>query len=42
MRKGVKNINKNTEIICIDPFTGDVNIYDWERNGGQVMVDGNF
>jgi hypothetical protein len=35
MRKGVKNINKNTEIICIDPFTGDVNIYDWERNGGQ-------
>jgi hypothetical protein len=25
--------NKTTEIICIDPFTGDVNMWDWEKNG---------
>lgn len=34
MATTLKNINKNTEIICIDPFTGDVNMWDWERNGG--------
>ncbi len=27
-------INKSTEIICINPFTGDVNMWDWEKNGG--------
>ena len=27
--------NKSTEIICIDPFTGDVNMWDWEKRGGM-------
>ena len=34
MAETLKNINKTTEIICIDPFTGDVNMWDWERSGG--------
>jgi hypothetical protein len=34
MAEVIKNNNKNTEIICIDPFTGDVNMWDWERNEG--------
>lgn len=32
MAKTLKELNKNTEIICIDPFTGDVNMWDWEKN----------
>lgn len=32
MAKTLKKINKSAEIICIDPFTGDVNMWDWERN----------
>jgi hypothetical protein len=31
MFKGVKDNNKTTEIICIDPFTGDVNMWDWKK-----------
>ena len=34
MAETLKNNNKTTEIICIDPFTGDVNMWDWEKNGG--------
>jgi len=34
MAKTLKNNDKSTEIICIDPFTGDVNMWDWEKNGG--------
>jgi hypothetical protein len=34
MAETLKNNNKPTEIICIDPFTGDVNMWDWEKNGG--------
>lgn len=34
MAETLKHLNKNTEIICIDPFTGDVNMWDWEKNGG--------
>ena len=33
MAETLKNNNKPTEIICIDPFTGDVNMWDWEKNG---------
>ena len=33
MAETLKNNNKSTEIICIDPFTGDVNMWDWEKNG---------
>jgi len=32
MAEVLKNNNKNAEIICIDPFTGDVNMWDWEKN----------
>lgn len=34
MAKVLKSCDKSTEIICIDPFTGDVNMWDWEKNGG--------
>lgn len=34
MAEILKKKNKSTEIICIDPFTGDVNMWDWEKNGG--------
>ena len=32
MAETLKKKNKPTEIICIDPFTGDVNMWDWEKN----------
>jgi len=35
MAETLKNNNKSTEIICIDPFTGDVNMWDWEKNGAS-------
>jgi hypothetical protein len=35
MAETLQYINKSTEIICIDPFTGDVNMWDWEKNGGM-------
>jgi hypothetical protein len=35
MAQVLKHLNKDTEIICIDPFTGDVNMWDWEKNGGM-------
>ena len=38
MAETLKNINKTTEIICIDPFTGDVNMWDWERNNGWKFL----
>ena len=34
MAEILKKNNKTTEIICIDPFTGDVNMWDWEKKGG--------
>jgi len=30
--------NKSAEIICIDPFTGDVNMWDWEKNEGWKFL----
>ena len=38
MAETLKNNNKSTEIICIDPFTGDVNMWDWERNAGWKFL----
>ena len=32
MAEILKRNNKATEIICIDPFTGDVNMWDWEKD----------
>jgi hypothetical protein len=32
MAETLKRVNKPAEIICIDPFTGDVNMWDWERS----------
>jgi hypothetical protein len=29
---------KTTEIVCIDPFTGDVNMWDWEKNAGWKFL----
>ena len=38
MAETLTNDNKSTEIICIDPFTGDVNMWDWERNNGWKFL----
>ena len=38
MAETLKKNNKLTEIICIDPFTGDVNMWDWERNPGWKFL----
>jgi cephalosporin hydroxylase len=35
----LKNNNKTTQIICIDPFTGDVNMWDWEK---ENQCNGNW
>jgi hypothetical protein len=32
MAETLKKLNIESEIICIDPFTGDVNMWDWEKN----------
>ena len=34
----LKNNNQYAEIICIDPFTGDVNMWDWEKNDGWKFL----
>jgi Methyltransferase domain len=34
MAQVLRYYSKSTEIICIDPFTGDVNMWDWEKKGG--------
>jgi hypothetical protein len=34
----LQNNNKTSEIVCIDPFTGDVNMWDWERNDGWKFL----
>ena len=31
MAETLRNNNKEANIICIDPFTGDVNMWDWEK-----------
>ena len=38
MAETLRNNNKSSEIICIDPFTGDVNMWDWERNDGWKFL----
>jgi hypothetical protein len=38
MAEVLRNNNKSTEIICIDPFTGDVNMWDWERNASWKFL----
>lgn len=35
MAKTLQQHNKSHEIVCIDPFTGDVNMWDWEKKGGS-------
>jgi len=34
MANTLKEMGKDTEIICIDPFTGCGSMWDWEKNGG--------
>jgi predicted O-methyltransferase YrrM len=31
----IKELGAPTEIVCVDPFTGDVNMWDWERSLAQ-------
>lgn len=31
MAQVLKDLNKDSQIVCIDPFTGDVNMWDWEK-----------
>lgn len=38
MAETLKKNNKDTEIICIDPFTGDVNMWDWEKNSSWKFL----
>lgn len=38
MAEILRSNKKSTEIICIDPFTGDVNMWDWERNDGWKFL----
>lgn len=38
MAETLRNNNNSAEIICIDPFTGDVNMWDWERNRGWKFL----
>ena len=38
MAETLRNNNKSNEIICVDPFTGDVNMWDWERNNGWKFL----
>jgi len=38
MAEVLRKTNKNTELVCIDPFTGDVNMWDWERNEGWKFL----
>ena len=38
MAETLINNNKSNEIICVDPFTGDVNMWDWERNNGWKFL----
>ena len=38
MAETLRNNDKSAEIICIDPFTGDVNMWDWERNDGWKFL----
>ena len=38
MARVLQENNKSTEIVCIDPFTGDVNMWDWERNDGWKFL----
>lgn len=38
MAETLKKNDKPAEIICIDPFTGDVNMWDWERNNGWKFL----
>lgn len=38
MANTLKKQNSPAEIICIDPFTGDVNMWDWERCQGWKFL----
>jgi hypothetical protein len=38
MAQILKDNAMDTEIVCIDPFTGDVNMWDWERNPGWKFL----
>lgn len=38
MAQVLKENAMDNEIVCIDPFTGDVNMWDWERNHGWKFL----
>jgi hypothetical protein len=38
MAQVLKENAMDTEIVCIDPFTGDVNMWDWERKAGWKFL----
>lgn len=38
MANVLKKLNKDTEIICVDPFTGDSNMWNWEKNAGWKFL----
>ena len=38
MATTLKELNMDSELICIDPFIGDVNMWDWERNNGWKFL----
>lgn len=33
---------KNVSLVCMDPFTGDVNMWDWNHQGGSTEYRHNF
>ena len=38
MAETLKQLNKDNELVCIDPFTGDVNMWDWEKSAGWKFL----
>ena len=34
--EAVKRQSSNTQIVCVDPFSGDVNMWDWEQPNRQI------
>jgi len=38
MSNVLNNINKEVQVICIDPFTGDVNMWDWEKTAQWKFI----
>lgn len=38
MAKLIKRLGLGAEVVCVDPFTGDVNMWDWEINPGWKFL----